>query len=51
MQTKPKGDKNVDTNILCALLGAKADVSLKNLEGNSPLDLADDDTIKQFMIK
>ncbi|XP_056020573.1 E3 ubiquitin-protein ligase MIB2-like [Ostrea edulis] len=51
VQTKSKGDKNVDTKILCALLEAKADIYIKNLEGKSPLDLADDERSKQFMIK
>ncbi|XP_048753764.2 E3 ubiquitin-protein ligase MIB2-like [Ostrea edulis] len=43
-------DKNMDTQIICSLLEAKADINIKNLENKSPLDLAEDDMVKQFMI-
>lgn len=44
-------DTNVGTKIIIALLEAKADLYIKNKEGRTPLDLMEDETIKQFMIK
>ena len=37
------------TQIICALLEAKADINIKNKEGKSPLDLMEDPTTKHFM--
>ena len=43
------GDDNIGTQIVCSLLEARADINIKNNEGNSPLDLAEDPTIRAFM--
>lgn len=49
IQLKPE-DKNVGTQIICALLEAKADINIENQEKKSPLDLAEDDMVKHFMV-
>lgn len=41
----------MDTEIICALLEAKADINIKNKDGELPLDLAGDEKTKQFMIR
>lgn len=41
----------MDTEILCALLEAKADIDIKNKKGLQPLDLAEDEKTKKFMIR
>lgn len=42
--------QEMDTEILCALLEAKADIDIKNKKGLQPLDLAEDEKTKKFMI-
>lgn len=42
--------QEMDTEIICALLEAKADINIKNKDGELPLDLAGDEKTKQFMI-
>ncbi|KAK3101023.1 hypothetical protein FSP39_000330, partial [Pinctada imbricata] len=44
-----QGDDNLSTQIICSLVEARADVHRKNNVGNSPLDLATDQTTKTFM--
>lgn len=50
-QLKSEESQQTDTEIICALLEAKADVDIKNKQGKTPVDLAVDDDIKTFMIR
>ena len=50
-QLQSEESQQTDTQIICALLEAKADVDIKNKQGKTPVDLAVDDDIKKFMIR
>ena len=38
-----------DTQIICTLIESGANIELKNDEGKTPLDFANDDMVRQFM--
>ena len=38
-----------DTQIICSLIESGANIQLKNDEGKTPLDFANDDMVRQFM--
>ena len=38
-----------DTQIICNLIESGADIKLKNDEGKTALDFANDDMVRQFM--
>jgi len=40
---------NQDTQIICNLIESGANIELKNDEGKTPLEYANDDMVRQFM--
>jgi len=53
LQKGPPGAKadntSQDTEIICNLIESGANIELKNDEGKTPLDFANDDMVRQFM--
>ncbi|OWF54450.1 E3 ubiquitin-protein ligase mind-bomb-like isoform X2 [Mizuhopecten yessoensis] len=46
-----KQDHEVGTQIICLLLESRANIMLKNKDGDTPLDLASDPMVRKFMEK